>query len=122
MESDSGVYAAVPADGQSMVLAVTSRGAATMGPATGTTLTTELVARTGAATTPQPARLAPAARISITPTGQPSRIQQVKGFILSSMLGNVGVTVRRTKSRPQPFPTDNASNPHELPGCFAFAR
>jgi pimeloyl-ACP methyl ester carboxylesterase len=75
-----------PADAQSMVSAVTSRGAATTSPATGTTFTAALVTRTGAATTPQPARLAAAARISITPSRRRGRVRSVKGFILPSTL------------------------------------
>lgn len=55
---------------QSMVSAVTSRGAATTS-ATGTTLTTALVARNGNATTPHPPRVVPVmARRTATPRGQ----------------------------------------------------
>jgi hypothetical protein len=76
----------VPANAQSMVSAVTSRGAATTSPAPGTTFTAALVTRTGAATTPQPARLAVATRIRMAPSRRLGRIEWVKGFILPSVL------------------------------------
>jgi ribonuclease VapC len=65
---------------QSMTSAVTSNGAATTSPATGTTLTTALVARTGNATTPQPVRLAAMARISTMPSRELCRHKRVTIF------------------------------------------
>jgi hypothetical protein len=75
-------------DPQSITSAVTSSGAATTSPATGTTLTTALVPRTGAATTPQPARPAAAARM---------------------------MNVRKQRIMRGPFP-DNACIAEQLPG------
>src|SRR5262249_49949206 len=62
---------------QSMTSAVTSSGAATTLPATGTVLATALVPRAGAAATPQPASIAAAVK---------ARKQRVKSFIICNRL------------------------------------
>src|SRR3990167_3878738 len=98
-----------------MMSAVTSSGAATTSPATGTTLTTELVARTGNATTPQPARLAAAARIAIAPSRRPYRKQWVT---MSSPFFLLHLQEGGSNRNPPPF-TENAGSADELRAMLA---
>src|ERR1700704_6217542 len=100
----SRLRAAFEPDAQSMVLAVQSRGAATTSPATGTTLTTALVVRTGNATTPQPTRLPAVARISITPSRRLLRKEQVT--MSWSLFAGISPNASGSDGLPEPCPSE----------------